>query len=105
MWVYAHKQTIVGKGVYGPAFKPHLQWEGCERKCHGQNPALAGEIRPSGIARGLAETLVTVELGPTARTERVHAENSPPKAERAVLLPGPLPVSSREIVNPAMCAL
>jgi hypothetical protein len=53
------------------------------------NPALAGEIRPSGMRGGLAETLVMVELGTRRTTERVRVGHSPPKAERVVFLLDP----------------
>jgi hypothetical protein len=48
------EQTSVRWGVCGPGLKPRHDWEGSPRKSQGQNRT--GEIPPSGIVGGLAET-------------------------------------------------
>jgi hypothetical protein len=53
-WTYAHKSTMSGRGVDASAFKLRRLGEGRGRICQGQNRTR--EIRPSGIAGGLAET-------------------------------------------------
>ncbi len=78
------------RGVCEPALKFPRMWEGSGRTSQGQNPAWAGEIRPSGIVGGLTETRVMVELKTRRTTERVRVGNSPPNAACAVFLSRPL---------------
>lgn len=53
------EQTSAVRGVCRPGLEPRGDWEGSARTCQGQNRN--GEIPPSGIVGGLAETWIPWE--------------------------------------------
>jgi hypothetical protein len=67
-------QTDTKRGVCESALELHWYQKGSGRKCQGQNRTR--EIRPSGIAGGLAETwaMVKAVYGRGAETSKSHAD-------------------------------
>ena len=77
--------TYWPRGVCRRVLKPRVSREGSSGKAAAANPALAGEIRPSGMRGGLAETWA---MGVGLRPVGKPVDKPPnPKVARAVFLP------------------